>query len=69
MTRFADQIRFSELGPGTGGARSDAYERHRELAAHMFQDQGWNADEFIGFRCEMELPIWRSGLCLVMEPR
>ena len=69
MTRFADQMRFSELGPGTSGARSDAYQRHQELAAHMFEAQGWDADEFIGFRCEMELPVWRSGLCLIMEPR
>lgn len=69
MTRFADQVRFSELGPGTAGARSDAYQRHQELAAHMFEAQGWDADEFIGFRCEMELPVWRSGLCLIMEPR
>ena len=69
MTRFADQMRFSELGPGTAGAGSARYERHAELAAHMFEDQGWNADEFVGFRCEMELPVWRSGLCLIMEPR
>ncbi|RPG16591.1 MAG: hypothetical protein CBB69_007955 [Phycisphaera sp. TMED9] len=66
MTRFADQIRFSELGSGTAGAGSKVYERHQELAAHMFDDQGWNADDFAGFRCEMELPIWRSGLSLVM---
>ena len=69
MTRFADQMRFSELGPGTAGASSAIYGRHAELAAHMFGDQGWNAGEFIGFRCEMELPVWRSGLCLIMEPR
>ncbi|MCP4834796.1 MAG: hypothetical protein GY895_08525, partial [Phycisphaera sp.] len=50
-------------------AGSAIYGRHAELAAHMFEDQGWHADDFIGFRCEMELPIWRSGLCLIMEPR
>ena len=69
MTRFSDQMVFSELGPGTAGAGSARYERHQALATHMFEDQGWDADEFMGFRCEMELPIWRSGLCLVMEPR
>ena len=69
MTRFADQMRFSELGPGTAGASSAIYPRHAELAAHMFGDQAWDAGEFIGFRCEMELPVWRSGLCLIMEPR
>ena len=69
MTRFSDQMCFHELGPGTAGAGSARYERYQALATHMFEDQGWNADEFMGFRCEMELPIWRSGLCLVMEPR
>ena len=69
MTRFSDQMGFHELGPGTAGAGSARYERYQALATHMFEDQGWNADEFMGFRCEMELPIWRSGLCLAMEPR
>ncbi|MDE0889176.1 MAG: hypothetical protein OSA40_06925, partial [Phycisphaerales bacterium] len=69
MTRFADQVQFSELGAGTAGSETMVYERHSELSAHMFEDQGWNADDFVGFRCEMELPVWRSGLCLIMEPR
>ncbi|MBC03803.1 MAG: hypothetical protein CMJ34_10965 [Phycisphaerae bacterium] len=69
MTRFSDQMQFHELGRGTGGAASRRYERQRSLADHMFEDQGWDPQEYVGFRCEMELPIWRSGLCLVMEPR
>ncbi len=69
MTRFADQIQFRELGAGTAGSETVVYERYQELAAYMFEDQGWNADDFVGFRCEMELPVWRSGLCHVMEPR
>ena len=69
MTRFSDQMQFHELGPGTRNARSDRYQRHQELAVHMFEDQGWDPREYVGFRCEMELPIWRSGLCLIMEPR
>ena len=66
-TRFADQVQFMELGSGTGGAASVKYERHKELAEHMFQRHGWDPAEFIGFRCEMELPVWRSGVCIVME--
>ena len=69
MTRFSDQMEFHELGRGTGGAASRRYDRQRSLADHMFEDQGWDPQEYVGFRCEMELPIWRSGLCLVMEPR
>ena len=68
MTRFADQITFTCLGPGTDGASSPAYERHQALTEHMFRSHGWAAEEFVGYRCEMELPVWRSGLCLVLEP-
>lgn len=67
-TRFSDQLTFRELGRSIGGARSEAYGRHHDLTAHMFEIQEWRPDEFVGFRCEMELPVWRSGLCHVMEP-
>ena len=67
MTRFADQMHFSSLGPGTDRVESSAYARHKELTEHLFNEHEWPASEFIGFRCEMELPIWRSGLCLILE--
>ena len=67
MTRFADQVVFTRLGAGTEGATSPAYARHQALTEHMFQSHDWPADEFVGFRCEMELPVWRSGLCLILE--
>ena len=69
MTRFSDPLEFSELGPGTANAGSAYYGRHGELAQYMFEHHGWEADEFVGFRCEMELPIWRSGMCLVLDQR
>lgn len=69
MTRFSDQMQFHELGPGTAGAGSRHYDRQRDLADHMFEAHAWDSRDYVGFRCEMELPIWRSGLCLVMEPR
>ena len=62
MTRFSDQMRFCELEPGTRGAGSDRYERHQTLAVHLFEDEGWDPDEVIGLRCEMELSIRRSEL-------
>ncbi len=69
MTRFADQIKFTRLGSGTDGAASTAYTRHQELTRHMFEHHGWDSEQFIGFRCEMELPVWRSGLCIVLESK
>ena len=67
MTRFSDQLGFTVLGPGTSKADSVAYARNQELSQYMFDHYDWDADEFVGFRCEMELPIWRSGMCLILE--
>jgi hypothetical protein len=66
-TRFADQVQFTELGTGIGGTASIKYGRHKKLVEHMFERHGWNAADFVGVRCEMDLPIWRSGICVVME--
>ena len=69
MTRFSDQATFTVLGPGTEQSDSRSYDRHKELTQYMFDEFGWNADEFVGFRCEMEMPIWRSGVCLILDGR
>lgn len=67
MTRFADQMEFSELGSGIQQSASNTYTRHEELSAFMFTHHGWDAHDFIGFRCEMAFPVWRSGVCVVLE--
>ncbi|MDG2291795.1 MAG: hypothetical protein P8L37_03980 [Phycisphaerales bacterium] len=67
MTRFADQMTFTKLGEGLQNTASDAYAKHKELTEYMFASNGWDPSEFTGYRCEMELPIWRSGLCLILE--
>ena len=66
-TRFADQMVFTPMGTGLKNACSNRFSRHKELTEHMFDSHQWNTDEFVGFRCEMELPIWRSGLCVILE--
>ncbi len=66
-TRFADQMVFTPMGTGLENTSSNAFSRHKELTHHMFDRHQWNTDEFVGFRCEMELPIWRSGLCVILE--
>ena len=69
MTRFADQMQFTELGAGTDGASSPAYAQHAELTDYMFEHHGWHNEDFVGFRCAMEFPIWRSGLCVILQER
>lgn len=67
MKQFSDQIKFLQLGPGTANAESKAYSRHKHLTENMFENHEWNAEDFVGYRCEMELPIWRSGICIMMD--
>ena len=69
MTRFADQIQFTELGSGLESSASEAYTRQKELTLHLFKEHGWDPSEFVGYRCEMELPVWRSAVCLIMTGR
>ncbi len=55
------------LGRGLGGAASPLWSRHAELSAYFFDYLGWNSEEFVGFRCEVQYPVWRAGYCMAME--
>lgn len=67
-TRFPNGPRLQLLGHNFDDAHSDAYPRHAELTRYLFNRVGWRHREFVGFRCEVEFPIWRSGYCIRFEP-
>jgi hypothetical protein len=46
------------LGPGLRNAASASYARQGELAASLFGLCAWNADQFVGYRCETAYPFW-----------
>lgn len=66
-TRFPGGPRLLNLGSGLEGAASPSYARHAELVAHMFARMGLDAGSFVGYRCEVEFPIWRAGYCLAFD--
>ena len=66
--RLPHQPKLQLLGRGLSAAASDLYPRHAELSRSFFDHIGWNAAEFIGFRCELRFPIWRAGYCMSFEP-
>ena len=68
LTRFPNGPRLQLLGCNFNDAHSDAYPRHAELTQHLFDRVGWRHSEFMGFRCEVPYPIWRSGYCVRFEP-
>ncbi|MCL4222754.1 MAG: hypothetical protein KJZ65_15450 [Phycisphaerales bacterium] len=68
LTRFPAQPRLELLGEGIGNARAASHARHPELTRTLFDRVGWNPSEFVGFRCEVEYPIWRAGYCMTFDP-
>lgn len=67
QTRFADSPTLQLLGPGIRSGSTPAYPRMGELSRFLFQRVGLEADEFVGFRCEVEYPVWRAGYCISFD--
>ncbi|MCB9853494.1 MAG: hypothetical protein H6819_10395 [Phycisphaerales bacterium] len=68
LTRFPNGPRLQLLGHHFDDAHTDAYPRHAELTRYLFDRVGWRHSMFVGFRCEVAFPIWRSGYCIRFEP-
>lgn len=66
--RLPHQPKLQLLGRGLGASGSELYARHAQLSRSFFDHIGWDASEFIGFRCELRYPIWRAGYCMLFEP-
>jgi hypothetical protein len=64
QTRFADSPMLQVLGPGLRTQPSAAWPRIVALTRTLFSRAGYDADEFVGFRCEVPYPIWRAGYCV-----
>lgn len=59
QTRFAGPVRLELLAPGS--ADTDAHERYPELLGLMFEADGLNPAEYVGYRCDVAYPAWRTG--------
>ncbi len=68
ITRFPYGPRLQLLGRSFEEAHSEHYPRHAELTRYIFNRVGFNHGNFVGFRCEVDYPIWRSGYCVRFEP-
>lgn len=67
QTRFSHGPTLEPLGRGIARAASPAYARHVELTEYLFKKQALDPDEFVGFRCAVEFPIWRTGYCMSFD--
>lgn len=67
QTRFARPPKLVMLGRGIDGSASPAYERHAELTRLFFEQTREDPEAFIGHRCEVTHPIWRTGYCMTFD--
>jgi len=66
-TRFPGGPRLQLLGAGVGNAGTSAYARHAEMMGALFEALGWDAGEFVGFRCDVAYPVWRAAYMMIFD--
>lgn len=66
-TRFPSQMKLELLGRGIASSHSSLWHRHGELTQHAFSRIEVDPSEYVGFRCEVQYPIWRAGYCMSFE--
>lgn len=67
QTRFADGPRLELLGQGIDNAASPVYDRHAALTKFLFDGLAFDAGRFIGYRCTLTYPTWRTGYCMSFD--
>jgi hypothetical protein len=66
-TRFPGGPRLQLLGSGLEHAASTGFARHAEMTASLFGALGWDAGEFVGYRCDVAYPVWRAGYIMLFD--
>lgn len=56
--RMPERPTLEHLGVGLDHAGSTAYPRITRLLAHLCDAQGWDPEEFVGYRCQVDYPVW-----------
>jgi hypothetical protein len=65
--RLPDRPRLELLGFGLEHSGSSAYPRMSELIEHLLRSQGWTAEEFVGYRCQVPYPIWGAQYLVTFD--
>jgi hypothetical protein len=66
-TRLPEGPRLELLGPGIRRSATPLHARHAELTALLFERLGFCPDEYVGYRCQVEHPVWRAGYCMSFD--
>lgn len=57
------------LGAGIRNAHTAGWDRHAELTRYVFSQLGWEANDFIGYRCEERWPLWNCDYVMTLDYR
>ncbi len=66
-TRFAGSPRLEVLGSGLSRTAAPSYARYTELLGGVYDQLGWDAGDFVGYRCEATFPVWRAAYCMLFD--
>jgi len=66
-TRLPGGPRLTLLGAGLGHIETPGFARYSGLVHEVLDRLGWAASEFVGYRCEVEYPLWRAGYCMLFD--
>jgi hypothetical protein len=70
--RDVDRLDFAEsvqrLGRGTGRCRIAEYADYIKLIRYCCETLGWDGEQFRGYRCRMQYPLYGSQVTLSFDP-
>lgn len=67
--RLPEPLKVEVLGPGLSGPDSSPWSLRQQALAAAFEQLGWRADEFVGYRLDVPYPIWSSMYVLWFDYR
>lgn len=59
--------RLQLLGSDPQNLPSRLHPRHADLTRTFFERLKWNLGEFVGYRCEVEYPLWSGFYCIIFD--
>lgn len=66
-TRFSEAPPLQLLGNGVRRPGPQAFPRLPELTEQLFERAGIDPATYVGYRCDVEYPLWRTGYCITFD--
>lgn len=67
QTRFGDAPNLELLTQGLRNAATPNSPRHAEMTRFLFESVGQDPEDFVGYRCAADYPMWRTGYCVSFD--